>query len=80
MSLTDVNIRAVKMLCEQVLHLASEVQDELAGNPNPQRDAGIRAENGACRLLEAALELPGATSPSDMNVPSRRSVTSVSPR
>jgi len=33
MSLTDVNIRAVKMLCEQVLHLASEVQDELAGNP-----------------------------------------------
>ena len=29
--------------------------------PNPQRDAGIRAENEACRLLEAALELPEGT-------------------
>ena len=29
--------------------------------PNPQRDAGIRAENEACRLLEAALQLPEGT-------------------
>jgi hypothetical protein len=33
MSLTDVNINAVKLLCEQVLRLASEAQDELASNP-----------------------------------------------